>query len=599
MVAMQKHAHHNSTDDFLVDKAIKLINDGLTMPAVDLLRQVLPRHSHNARLLYLAGTAEMMLENYSESAVLLQRSLSLNPNQADTLCNLGLALSHLNDFKKAEQAFYAAISLKPDYAEAYNNLSWLSLEGLNNPEQALAAAHKATLLAPTFCEAYINRGNALLAINRLEAALESYEKALLLNPRFAAAQNNRGNALHKLGRFDESIAAYQRAISLNPNDADAYCNMGICYSDMGQATEALDALQQSVSINPFHANAHLSLAGLADQAGDLDLRLSHLNAAIALKPDFAKAHWNKALLKLLQGDFKEGFQLYEWGWKCGFRGGDRGFSAPRWLGQTTLTGKRLLIHHEQGLGDAVQYARYVQMAVNMGADVIFETLAPLVPLLKTLVPPCQLITMGSPLPPFDYYTPLMSLPLAFGTTLSNMPPSDPYLFADPERVARWDQALGCRTMPRVGLVWSGSVLHKNDQNRSMSLKLLAPLLSLPFEFHSLQKEFRDDDLVTVAELPMVKTHADAISDFADTAALISLMDIVISVDTSVAHVAGALGKPFWLMLPATPDWRWLLNRADSPWYPSARLFRQSGAGEWEGVIMEIRAALNQLLPKVQ
>lgn len=581
----------HSTDNDLLSKAQRLQSSGLFEDAVAVYRDLLLRHGRNARLLHAAGLAEIQAGNNPHAIDLLQKSLGIDPNQADTYSNLGVAFWNLRDHENAAKAYRSAIALNPQYAAALNNLSMVLLDGFDQPNEALQALDQAVALDPDYAEAFSNRGNVLQALSRYEEAVDSYDHAIALKPDAASAHNNRGNALRQLNRLTDAMSAYQKAIKLNPGYAEAFCNMGVVLASLGHLDDARQFYEKSLALDPKFASVYFNLAALADQERNHTLVLEYLNKAIALKPDLANAYWNKALFTLLVGNYEEGFALYEWGWKCKLRGGDRGFKQPRWLGQVPLSGKRLLIHQEQGIGDCIQYARYVRLAVDMGAEVILETVAPLIPLLKSLLPPCRLVVVGQPLPEFDYFIPLMSLPLAFKTTLENMPPAPPYLFTENGYVQTWSTRLGAKAMPRVGLVWSGSSQHKNDHNRSMPLKELLPLLSLPFEFHCLQKEFRDDDLLCLKALPMIHSHDKNLSNFADTAALVSLMDVVISVDTSVAHVAGALGKPVWLLLAAAPDWRWMLDRADSPWYPSARLFRQDKAGDWPSVINEVRSAL--------
>lgn len=579
------------SDNELLLQAQSLQNSGQPLAAVAIFRSLVTRHPANAQLLYLAGTAEIQAGHDVEAINLLQKSLSLDPEQANAQSNLGVAFWNLRDFDHAEAAYRSAIRLKPDYAEAYSNLSMVLLDGFEKPEDALKMADHAIEILPDYADAHNNRGNALQALARFDEALKAYEQSLLIRPNYAFAHNNRGNALRKLDRLVDAVEAYQEAIHLKPDYAEAYCHMGCTLGELGMVSDARYFFQRALSIDPGFSKAHFNLAAIADKTNNRELALACLDRAIALDPDLLDAYWNKSLLKLLLGDFEEGFRLYEWGWKNKLRGSGRGFKQPLWLGQEPLAGKRLLIHQEQGIGDCIHYARYVQLAVDMGAEVILETVAPLIPLLQSLKAPCTLVAVGNPLPEFDTYIPLMSLPLAFGTTLAKMPPSEPYLFAEPKRITAWSQRLGKHSKPRVGLVWSGSTLHKNDHNRSMPLKDLLPLLSLPLEFHCLQKEIRADDLPCLAALPMINTHDSALNDFADTAALVALMDVVISVDTSVAHVAGAIGKTVWIMLPAAPDWRWLLDREDSPWYPSARLFRQKQPGDWDDVVSQLRKAL--------
>jgi tetratricopeptide (TPR) repeat protein len=584
-----------SNDNALLSQAQQLQSSGNLESAVTIYRSLVLRHEGNARLLHLAGTAELLACHYAHAIDLLKRSLVIDAGQADTHSHLGIAFWNLGDYMQAAAAYRDAIRLRPDYAEPYNNLCMVLLDGFDLPDQALAAVDRAIALVPAYADAYINRGNVLQALKRYDEAVESYRRAIELNPDFASAYNNLGNAYRNLKRFPDAISAYDAAILLRPNYADAYCNMGCTLGDLGHVEDARIFYQRSLALAPNTAKPYFNLADLAALANNHQLALECLNRSIELDPSFKTAYWNKSLLKLLMGELQEGFALYEWGWKCNFRGGDRGFQEPRWLGNTPIAGKRLLIHQEQGLGDCIHFARYVQMAVNLGAEVILEAVSSLIPLLKSLKPACEFVPLGAPLPHFDCYIPLMSLPLAFGTTLENMPPSKPYLFAESERAKIWSQRLGSQVKPRVGLVWSGSTIHKNDHNRSMPLKELLPVLSLPLEFHCLQKEIRSDDLACLEALPMIHTYDDGIKDFADTAALISLMDLVISVDTSVAHLSGAMGKPVWILLANAPDWRWFLDREDSPWYPSARLFRQDQSGSWSGVISRVRESLANMV----
>lgn len=579
------------SDNDLLAKAQSMQSDGNLLDALRIYKDLLTRHDGNARLLHLAGTTALQAGQNELAETWLSKSCDIDPTQADTQCHLGVVHWNLGRFEAAANAYKTALKLNPAYPEALNNLCMVTQDGFKSPESALTLVDRAIKLRPDYADAYNNRGNVLQALDRYDEALASYDKSIDLKPDSASAHNNRGNALRKLGRLTDALSAYQEAIHLRPDYAEAFCNMGCTLADLGQVDDARVFYRRTLTLDPLFAKAHFNMAALADRAGNRVLALACLDRSIALDPAFPDAYWNKSLLKLLLGDFKEGFELYEWGWKNKIRGAGRGFKQPLWLGKESISGKRLLIHQEQGIGDCIHYARYVEAAVAMGATVIVETVAPLIPLLKSLKAPCQLVAVGEPLPDFDCYVPLMSLPLAFGTTLETLPPAKPYLFSETARVGKWSRRLGSRSRPRVGLAWSGSTLHKNDHNRSMALKELLPLLSLPLEFHCLQKEVRDEDTTCLPALPMIHTHDAFIGDFADTAALVELMDLVITVDTSVAHVAGAMGKPVWIMLPVAPDWRWLLDREDSLWYPNVRLFRQDQPGDWDAVIRNVRTAV--------
>jgi hypothetical protein len=322
----------------------------------------------------------------------------------------------------------------------------------------------------------------------------------------------------------------------------------------------------------------------------LGIALLNYDQAIALTPHLTESYWNKSLIKLTLGDYELGWELYEWRWKSSLKEYVREFSEPLWLGETSISGKTLLIYAEQGLGDVIQFCRYTRMVKDLGAKIVLEVPSSLVSLMTTLKDDIIITKRGDPFPAFDLQCPIMSLPLAFKTTVESIPADVPYLFSDPKKTLK--KCLGVKTKKRIGLVCSGAESHKEDTKRSIPLHLFKPLLDLPFEFHLLQKEIRVTDEAFLAENSLIQTHQENLVDFSDTAALIKEMDLVISVDTSVAHLTGALGCPVWILLPWKAEWRWLLDRTDSPWYPSATLFRQPGMGDWDGVIADIYQRLN-------
>jgi tetratricopeptide (TPR) repeat protein len=312
--------------------------------------------------------------------------------------------------------------------------------------------------------------------------------------------------------------------------------------------------------------------------------LESFDRALALKPDLAEAHWNKALLLLELGDFARGLPEYEWRWRRESELKPRDFTQPAWRGEE-LGGRTILLHSEQGFGDSIQLLRYVPMVAAKGGRVVLEIPDSLMPLVGRRDGVVAMVKPGAPLPPFDLHCPLMSLPLAFGTTLATVPAQVPYLQVPVERAADWRDRLPGTGRPRVGLVWSGKPTHKNDHNRSIALHRLAPLLSLSgIDFVSLQREYREADMAALAASRNLRRLDAALADFADTAAVVEAVDLVITVDTAVAHLAGALGKPVWILVSSIQDWRWLLQREDSPWYPTARLFRQPEIGDWDSVI---------------
>jgi tetratricopeptide (TPR) repeat protein len=542
--------------DVVLKQAISLHQSGKFDEATSLYRKLLNFSPNNPQVLTNLGAIALQQGKTEEGIKLLGESLKVSPNQPIALINHGMALQDLKRFNEALESYDLLIALKPDFADAYIKRG-NTLRDLKRFEEALTSYDQAIALQPDNAETHINRGNTLQDLKRFEEALTSYGRAIALKPDIVEIYNNCGNALRDLERIEEALANYDRAIALKPDFADTYYNRGNVLRDLKRFEEAL---------------------------ADYD-------RAIAFKPDFAKAYWNKAILKILVGDYEEGWRLFEWRWKSLENIDVRNFHQPLWLGEQPVDNKTILIYQEQGLGDAIQFCRYAPMVEALGAKVIIEVSTPLVSLVSTLKGNFIIIEKGQPLPHFDLQCPVMSLPLAFKTSVPTIPAEMPYLYTNPDKQNLWHERLGNKARLRIGLVWSGSAIHGNDHNRSIPLKLFEPLFNLPIEMHSLQKEMRADDQVDLSNYDQIHFHQDNLKDFSDTAALIQEMDLVISVDTSVAHLAGAIGKTVWILLPFMPDYRWMLDRTDSPWYPSATLFRQPEVGDWSGVILEVTKKL--------
>jgi hypothetical protein len=376
--------------------------------------------------------------------------------------------------------------------------------------------------------------------------------------------NGLGTVLQAFGRNDEALLCFDRALQLRPNYPEALTNRGDVLSELRRFDEALSSFDQAAAINQ----------------------------------EYPPARWNSAMLRLQMGDFEAGWAGREWRWKCPeLRLIDRQFSQPVWLGDSPIAGKTVLLHSDEGLGDAIHFARYVSMVAALGATVILEVPDALQPLLTDLPGISQCLPKsGGELPPFDLHCPLTSLPLAFKTRLETIPAENSYLPSPAvDRTLRWEDRLGPHDRLRVGLVWSGNPKHKNDYNRSVPLRILSGILDADATFVSLQKDAKSDDKAVLLDRSQIVDLTASLTDFAETAALISCLDLVISVDTSVAHLAGALGQPTWILLPYTPDYRWLLDRDDSPWYPTVRLFRQTETREWPSVLDRVRAELQGLI----
>ncbi len=528
-----------------------------------------------------------ILKRFDEALAGYDKTLSLKPDFAEAHNNRGNVLKDLRRYDEALAAYAEAIALRPDYVNAYHNQGAVQLL-MRRYDAALASFHKVTSLRPDYAEAYNNRAVALKALNRFEEVLAAYDKALSFDANSVTAHHNRATALETLGRFDEALAAYERAIALNPDSAESHSNRGNVLRALQRYDEALSAYAEAIALNPGIAEIYSNQGNLLIDLGRYREALASFDKALALKPDFAEANYNKGLLLLLLGNYREGWRLHEWRWKTGKQKDfARNFQQPLWLNDAPLDGQTILLHAEQGLGDTIQFVRYVPMVAALGAKVILEVPTTLAPLLRTLKGDFTLVEKGDILPGFDRHSPLMSLPLAFATTVDSIPAPIPYLVADAQKRAMWRERLGPKSKPRIGLAWSGAASHSNDRHRSMALRTLMPLLRLDCEFHSLQKELRTDDRTESKEFTQLRSHSEALHDFSDTAALVAELDLIITVDTSVAHLAGAMGKPLWLLLSYVADYRWLTERNDSPWYPTARLFRQDKIGDWSNVMDDV------------
>jgi tetratricopeptide (TPR) repeat protein len=557
-----------------------------------------PKHadawSGRGSTLLALGRLDSALESFD-------KALALRPNDATTLHNRGLVLQRLGRVGAALETFDRALAMQPDAAVIHNSRGNAAL-ALSRPSEAIASYDRAIALQPDYAEPYNNRGNALRERGQLDLALASYDRALALKADDAEAHNNRGLLLLRLQRFDEALASFDRALALRDNHAEALRNRGNVLQQLGRIEDAVASYDRAIALRPDFADAFNNRANALLDLDRTNEALADYERALALQPDNAGAGFNLSLIKLLRGEYDEGWALYERRWQSSLQAAARKFAQPLWLGQTPVAGRTLLLHAEQGLGDTLQFCRYVPLVAALGARVILEVPAPLAQLLAGLDGCDQIVVRGDELPAFDAHCPLMSLPHAFRTTVATIPAPVPYLRCDPAKSARWRERLGNGSRKRVGLVWSGG--HRADQpelwavndRRNIALRLLEPLNVGNIDFVSLQKG--EEAEAQLRELVAARWNGPALidftaelQDFADTAALIDNLDLVIAVDTSTAHLAGALGKPLWLLNRYDTCWRWLLDRADSPWYPTATLFRQTARGDWSAVVAAVRQRL--------
>ncbi|MDB5459001.1 MAG: repeat-containing protein [Caulobacteraceae bacterium] len=556
-------------------------------------RRVLQITPRDANVLAHLGTLMLERGRWEEGVGVLDACLAVDPRQQAMLTNRGNALIELGRFEDALASYQAAIDLEPDAAKpgAYNNLG-AYLQSLGRSQEAVQAYDRAIALEPDTAEAWGNRGIGLTSLGRYDEALAALDRALALNPGYVDAMTNRGIAFYLAGRMEEALAAYRQALAMKRDGAEILSNMALALQALDRLDEALACCDQAIGLNPDFAEGLVNRGMVLQAQARFDEAVAAYDRAMAIAPDFADPYWNKALVLLLQGDFEAGGQLYERRWdRTDAPPSPAVGDVPLWLGQTPVAGKTILLHGEQGLGDTIQMLRYAPLVAAQGARVALSVQPGLIELAQRIRGVDRIVDAGTAADGVDLHCPLMSLPLALGTTLPTIPAEVPYLAAPAAKRTEWAARLGPATRPRIGLAWSGNRDHKNDRNRSMALETLLPLLAKDTDYISLQREYRPADQALMAADGRIRDVADQLESFTDTAALIEHLDLVVSVDTSAAHLAGALGKPLFVLLPWVPDHRWLLERDDSPWYPTARLFRQQRSGDWSGPLEALAAAL--------
>jgi tetratricopeptide (TPR) repeat protein len=530
-----------------------------------------------------------------EAVACYRRALDLRPNYAEAHSNLGVVLQEQRKLDEAVACYRRALELEPDHAQTHSNLG-VALQEQRKLDEAIACYCRALELKPDYAEAHNNLGNALKDQGNLDNAVACYRRALEVEPDYADAHSNLGNALRERGKLDEAVACCRRALELEPDNAEALNNLGNALKDQGKLDEAVACCRRALELKPDFAEAYNAMGAALNDQGKLDESAACYRRALELKPDYAMAHWNQSLLSLLTEDFERGWAEYEWRWKSK-RSQWRGFSQALWEGQP-LDGRTILLHAEQGFGDTIQFIRYAAQVKQRGGVVILECPRPLLSFLRTCARIDRLVGQGEELPTFDVQAPLLSLPGIFRTSLETIPADVPYLFADPDLTGHWRQELGGIAGFKIGIAWQGNPKYQNDRDRSIPLGCFEPLARCSgVRLLSLQKGAGAGQLQNVADrFPVIDLGSrldEAAGAFMDTAAVMISLDLVVTSDTSIAHLAGALGVPVWVALPFIPDWRWLLDRNDSPWYPTMRLFRQESRGDWQGVFQRIEGALRQ------
>ncbi len=521
------------------------------------------------------------------------RVLKAAPDHFDALNLLGTVKAQLGRMGEAHRLISAAVKINPRVGGAWANLGQVLL-ALKRGDEALECFNKARVLAPDDVTILYQHANALLGAGQAEEALAEFRQVLARAPQHAEARLNCGIAHAALGFHDEAVAEFDAALAMMPGHPLAHHNRGLALYELGRYAAALEAHDRTVTAAPEHAGAWLHRGRALAALNRHDEAVASYRKARAIGKDDADVNFSEAMALLTLGDYRSGFEKYEARWRRSGMPAPKSRGRPLWLGDYPLSRKTVLLHAEQGLGDTIQFARYVPLLAAAGASIVLEVQHELTALLAQLPGGARIVARGEALPPYDAHCPLGSLPLALHTEPDSVPAPIPYLSADEASLAKWSPRIGALARPRIAIAWSGNASHYNDRNRSIPFARLEPLLASEgrgARFISIQRDVRPEEADKLAAETRVTHVGSDLENFTDTAAVIALSDLVISADTAVAHLAGAMGRPLWVLIPFAPDWRWTLNGETSPWYPTARLFRQATSGDWDGVIARVAAEL--------
>lgn len=571
-------------------------------------------------------------DKYAEAIAFYEQCIEANPNELYNYWRLGLALLLVGKESEAQAVWYTVIlqlNLEEFEAGTGELIKVLEAEGFQRLQsgqfdRAEKISKQIIEQDSTNIEAWKNLGTALYKQEKLDEALDCYQQALTLEPNDPTLYYQLGLVWQKQGKVEEAIAYYQQFLTFNPNQATAYYNLGYAFQTRGKLEEAIDCYQQAVTLEPNFVLAHQNLGAILHEKGEtqkaiacykrlleiapdyaeayynlacllqgiqLEKSIAFYSRAIELDPEHMKAHLNLSFILLLLGKYQEGFAEYEWRWRRESTP-PRPFPQPLWDG-SNLEGRTILLHSEQGLGDTIQFIRYAPLVQARGGHVVIECQQPLVRLLTTVAGVEKVVPTGTTLPEFDFHAPLLSLPRILGTTLETVPAQIPYLNPPQSHSLRLETPPGACL--RIGIVWAGNPGNRADWSRSCSLNHFLAILNIPsIAFYSLQKGAPVGELAQLSSKVPLQDLSSQLNDFADTAVVVAQLDLIITVDTAVAHLAGALGRPVWVLLSHWCDWRWMIEREDSPWYPTVRLFRQHQSGDWVGVFARVAEALVEL-----
>jgi tetratricopeptide (TPR) repeat protein len=557
----------------------------------------------NTSALVLRGQALRALGRDEDALRCYDRALIQDPGRIDALQGRGFVLAAMKRPEEAVAVYTRALTMMPHSADILIGKGNV-LVTLRRYDEALVCYDQALIHAPaeagrgrhgpgtqddTRAHAFYFRAEAMRELERLEEALEGFEQALALKPDYYEALLGRGRMMMRLREPDEALASYDAAIRLRPDDARPHEYRSSALRDLNRLDDALSAAKDAVALAPKDASTLTGLAHTLRAMGRLDDAVGTYARVVELHPHMNAMRFNHAVCLLSKGDYEQGWVEYEDRWTIeSMQTRKPKLRQPVWLGNEDIAGRRILLWAEQGHGDALHFCRYASLVADLGATVVLGVASNLRALMSSLRGVSDVVDHNDVSPIFDRQCPLMSLPLVFRTTVDTVPAPVPYLTAPVGHLVQWRDRLGPGREARIGIVWTGNPKHMNDRNRSVSLDMLQPLAALGHPLYCLQRVLRPADIPAFAQFGNIRFFGPELTDFSETAALIMQMDLVIAVDTSVAHLAGALGKPVWLMLPFAPDWRWLMDRDDTPWYPTMRLYRQPKLGDWASVIARIR-----------
>jgi tetratricopeptide (TPR) repeat protein len=576
--------------------ALALQQDGRFEDALAACAHAMSREPEDVNNHIVMGDVLLALDRAEEAVALYRQALHLAPDNAKLHCNLGVALHRQGELKAARQSNQQQFSPGAGGAGAPKPSSTVLRE---SPElaEALHAYRRAIVLNPRDARIFTNLAACLRELGRPDDALQAYRDAIALDPNDARTFADLSACFCDLERFDEAKEACQRALSLDPGNPFAHINLGFVYEELDDLEAVVAANRRAVAADPGCAKAYTNLGVALGNIGKVDESIAALRRAVEISPDNATCHYNYAHSLLAAGDFTNGFQEFEWRIKYrAMQDGVEVFARPEWQGEH-LNGRTLLLHAEYGFGDTLQFVRYVPRAATMGGPIVLQVQPALAELLRSSFPGVVVVARGEALPPFDLHLPLMSLSRVFGTTLDSIPADVPYLSVDPAKLARYRQAIAGESRLKVGVNWAGNPRFRQDRRRSLSAEAVLPHLLVPgVQLFSLQKEPKETDRsVLKSRKGEIVELGPSFNDFSDTAAAIDALDLVITTDTSVAHLAGSLGHPTWVLLPYVLDWRWLRDRQDSPWYPTMRLFRQQRPFDWRGVFERLPGELARVV----